>query len=107
MRIDIKTRQPTVGNIMGGLSGPAVLPVAVRMVYQVYKAVRLPIIGMGGISTWQDAVEFMLAGDSAVSVGTANFVNPLAPVEFIDGVAGYCQAGGCTAVRENRGLASR
>src|SRR5690606_1670751 len=107
MRIDIKTRQPTVGNIMGGLAGAAVLPVAVRMVYQVYKAVRLPIIGMGGISTWQDAVEFMLAGASAVSVGTANFVNPLAPVEIIDGLAGYCRQAGFTAVREIVGLAHR
>ncbi|MBA2132145.1 dihydroorotate dehydrogenase [Capillibacterium thermochitinicola] len=107
MRIDIKTRKPVLGNIMGGLSGPAVLPVAVRMVYQVYQAVRLPIIGMGGISTWQDAVEFMLAGASAVSVGTANFVNPLAPLEIIDGLAEYCRQNGFTAVREIVGLAHR
>ncbi len=107
MRIDLKTQKPILGNTMGGLSGPAVLPVAVRMVYQVYKAVRLPIIGMGGISAWPDAVEFMLAGATAVSVGTANFVNPLAPLEIIEGLTEYCRQTGYTAVREIVGLAHR
>jgi dihydroorotate dehydrogenase (NAD+) catalytic subunit len=107
MRIDLKTRKPILGNTMGGLSGPAVLPVAVRMVYQVYKAVRVPIIGMGGISTWQDAVEFMLAGATAVSIGTANFVNPLAPLEIIEGLTEYCRQAGFAAVRELVGLAHR
>jgi dihydroorotate dehydrogenase (NAD+) catalytic subunit len=107
MRIDIKTQKPILGNTMGGLSGPAVLPVAVRMVYQVYKAVRVPIIGMGGISTWQDAVEFMLAGATAVSIGTANFVNPLAPLEIIEGLTEYCRQAGFAAVRELVGLAHR
>jgi dihydroorotate dehydrogenase (NAD+) catalytic subunit len=79
----------------------------VRMVYQVYKAVRVPIIGMGGISTWQDAVEFMLAGATAVSIGTANFVNPLAPLEIIEGLTEYCRQAGFAAVRELVGLAHR
>lgn len=78
MVIDTRTWKPVLGNVMGGLSGPAVKPVAVRMVYQVAKAVKVPIVGMGGIMTGEDAVEFMLAGASAVSVGTANFINPRA-----------------------------
>lgn len=105
MSIDIKTQKPVLANRMGGLSGPAVRPVAVRMVYQVYQAVNLPIIGMGGISTWEDAVEFMLAGASAVSVGTANFVNPLAPVDILKGIEEYCRQRGYSAVREIVGLA--
>ena len=76
MAIDAKTRKPLLGNVMGGLSGPAVKPVALRMVYQVANAVDIPVIGMGGIMTGTDAIEFMLAGASAVSVGTANFINP-------------------------------
>lgn len=107
MRIDIKTGRPVLGNLMGGLSGPAVLPVAVRMVYQVYQAVKLPIIGMGGISSWQDAVEFMLAGATAVSIGTANFVNPMAPLEIIEGLEAYCREKGYTAVGEIVGRAHR
>jgi len=107
MRIDLQTQKPVLGNITGGLSGPAVLPVALRMVYQVYRAVKIPIIGMGGISCWQDAVEFMLAGASAVSVGTANFINPLAPLEIIDGLENYCQQKGYAAVGEIVGLAHR
>ncbi|NLY90012.1 MAG: dihydroorotate dehydrogenase [Firmicutes bacterium] len=107
MRIDLKTGRPVLGNIMGGLSGPAVLPVAVRMVYQVYQAVKLPIIGMGGISSWQDAVEFMLAGAAAVGVGTANFVNPMAPLEILRGLETYCREQGYGAVREIVGLAHR
>jgi dihydroorotate dehydrogenase (NAD+) catalytic subunit len=83
------------------------LPVAVRMVYQVYKAVSLPIIGMGGISCWQDAVEFMLAGASAISVGTANFINPLAPLEIISGLEEYCRRKGYNRVGELVGLAHR
>ncbi|HWQ30917.1 MAG TPA: dihydroorotate dehydrogenase, partial [Negativicutes bacterium] len=87
MSIDIKTRKPVLANTVGGLSGPAVKPVAVRMVWQVAQAVSIPVVGMGGISTWQDAVEFMLAGAAAVSVGTANFVNPYAPLEIADGIS--------------------
>lgn len=89
MKIDIKTRKPVLHNNMGGLSGPAVKPVAVRMVYQVRKAIKLPIIGMGGISTGEDAIEFMLAGANAVAVGTAGLVDPLAWVKVIRGIEQY------------------
>ncbi len=107
MSIDIRTQKPVLANTMGGLSGPAVRPVALRMVYQVYQAVKLPIIGMGGISNWQDAVEFMLAGAAAVSVGTANFVNPMTPLEIISGLEEYCEQRGYSSVREIVGLAHR
>lgn len=89
MAIDIKTKRPILGNIIGGLSGPAIKPVALRMVYQVSKAVKIPVIGMGGISNGADAVEFLLAGASAVMVGTAGFVNPYAWVETVEGIAQY------------------
>lgn len=89
MAIDINTRKPVLANTVGGLSGPAVKPVAVRMVWQVSQAVNIPVIGMGGISCWQDAVEFMLAGASAISIGTANFVNPYAPLEVLEGIKDY------------------
>lgn len=83
MRIDVHTRKPILSNVMGGLSGPAVLPVAVRMVYQVRQAVNVPIIGMGGIRTGQDAVEMLLAGANAIAIGTAMFADPLAPVHVL------------------------
>jgi len=105
MQIDLNTQKPVLANTMGGLSGPAVRPVAVRMVYQVYQAVKLPVIGMGGILTWQDAIEFMLAGASAVSIGTANFGNPLAPVEILEGIQAYCNQRGYQSVGEIVGLA--
>lgn len=89
MKIDIHRRSFALANKTGGLSGPAIKPIAVRMVYQVANAVNLPIIGMGGIATYEDAMEFILAGASAVSVGTANFVNPMATIEVIDGIAEY------------------
>lgn len=89
MRIDVKTRRPILHNNMGGLSGPAVKPVAVRMVYQVRQAVKVPIIGMGGITTGEDAIEFMLAGANAVSVGTAGIVDPYAWMKVINGIEEY------------------
>ena len=89
MKIDIHKKQFALANKTGGLSGPAVKPVAVRMVYQVSKAVKLPIIGMGGIMTGEDAVEFLMAGATAVSVGTANFNNPAASVEVVKGIKEY------------------
>jgi dihydroorotate dehydrogenase (NAD+) catalytic subunit len=89
MAIDINSRKPILANVVGGLSGPAVKPVAVRMVYQVTKAVKVPVIGMGGISSWQDAIEFILAGADAVAIGTYNFVNPKAPIEIIEGIKKY------------------
>ena len=89
MKIDVHKRKFALANKTGGLSGPAVKPVAVRMVYQVANAVNVPIIGMGGIATWEDAIEFILAGATAVSVGTANFYNPTATVEIVNGIEEY------------------
>ena len=105
MRIDINTRRPILKNNMGGLSGPAVKPVAIRMVSQVYRAVSLPIIGMGGISTGEDAIEFMLAGASAVAVGTAGFVDPLAWVRVRDGIDEYLNKNKIASVRDIVGKA--
>lgn len=89
MAIDIHRKRPILANNMGGLSGPAVKPVAVRMVYEVSRSVKVPVIGMGGISNGDDAVEFMLAGASAVMVGTSNFVNPTACVDVAQGIENY------------------
>ena len=89
MAIDIHKRSPILANNFGGLSGPAVKPIAVRMVYEVSNAVKVPVIGMGGITTGDDAVEFMLAGAKAVMVGTANFVNPTACVDVVKGIQNY------------------
>jgi len=90
MAIDLKTFKPCLGNIMGGLSGPAIKPIILRHVFQCAKAVRIPIIGCGGISTSDDAVEYMLAGASAVQVGTATFVQPAAMTTMIDGLEAFC-----------------
>ncbi len=92
MRIDIDRRKPILSNVMGGLSGPAVFPVAVRMVYQVRRAVDVPIIGMGGIRTGRDAIEMMLAGADAIAIGTAMFADPLAPVKVLQEMQEYMQA---------------
>ena len=89
MAIDIKTRKPMIANITGGFSGPALKPLALRMVYEVANAVNAPIIGMGGIFSADDAIEFMLAGADAVAVGTAIFANPTAPLKIIDGINRY------------------
>jgi len=89
MVIDIRTRRPKLANRTGGLSGPAIRPVAVRMVYEVYQAVKVPIIGMGGIMHAEDALEFILAGASAVAVGTANFINPTATTDILEGIEAY------------------
>ena len=105
MRIDINTRRPILKNNMGGLSGPAVKPVAIRMVSLVYHTVSIPIIGMGGISTGDDAIEFMLAGASAVAVGTAGFVDPLAWVKVRDGIDEYLNRNKIASVREIVGKA--
>ncbi len=100
MKIDINRRTFAVANKTGGLSGPAVKPVAVRMVYQVANAVKIPIIGMGGIMNAEDALEFILAGATAVSVGTANFTNPQATVEIIDGIADYMKKYNVSDIKE-------
>lgn len=89
MEINIRTRKPTLGNITGGLSGPCVKPVALRMVWQVAQAIQVPIIGMGGITSWEDAVEFFLAGASAIAVGTANFMDPAVTMKICDGLNDY------------------
>jgi dihydroorotate dehydrogenase (NAD+) catalytic subunit len=91
MAIDIKTLKPKLANITGGLSGPAIKPIAVRMVYEAYNSVRIPIIGIGGIMNVYDAIEFMIAGATAVAVGTANFVNPKATIEILDGLKKYME----------------
>lgn len=107
MAIDIKTRRPVLGNILGGLSGPAVKPVALRSVWQVHQAVQLPIIGMGGIFSAADAIEFILAGATAVAVGSANFVNPLATMEVLEGIENYLIENGFTDISDITGLAQR
>jgi dihydroorotate dehydrogenase (NAD+) catalytic subunit len=89
MAVDIKTRRPKLGNITGGLSGPAIKPIVLRMVWETYKKVRIPIIGGGGIMSAEDAIEFILCGAAAVQIGTANFVNPKAPVEIVAGIKAY------------------
>ena len=89
MAIDLKTKKPALANVIGGLSGPAIKPVALRMVYEVAKKVSIPVIGIGGIESAEDALEFMLAGATAVQVGTANFVNPRASEDVVDGIAEY------------------
>ena len=89
MAVNAKRRRPVLANIVGGLSGPAIKPVALRMVWQVAGAVSIPVVGIGGISSAEDAVEFLLAGASAIQVGTANFINPRATEEIIDGIRDY------------------
>ncbi len=100
MEIDIHTWKPTLGNITGGLSGPCVKPVALRMVWQVAQKVRVPIIGMGGISSWQDAVEFFLAGADAIAVGTANFVDPAVTEKIILGLEKYLEEKKLGSIKE-------
>ncbi|WP_417302893.1 dihydroorotate dehydrogenase [Ellagibacter isourolithinifaciens] len=100
MAIDVKRRRPVLARVVGGFSGPAVKPVALRMVWQCSKAVSVPILGMGGVTTGTDAVEFMLAGATAVAVGTANFMNPQATVDVIDGIIDYCEEQGANDVND-------
>lgn len=100
MRIDIKTRRPVLRNNTGGLSGPAVFPIAVRMVWQVANAVQIPVVGMGGIESWRDAVEMMMAGARAIQVGAAIFADPYAPVKIADGLEQYCAENGIADINE-------
>ena len=100
MEIDIERRRPVLGNITGGLSGPCVKPVALRMVYQVSRAVNVPIIGMGGISCWQDAVQFFLAGADAIAVGTANFADPAVTMKICEGLVKYLESHGLKNIAE-------
>jgi len=107
MAIDAETRRPKLSRIVGGLSGPAIKPVALRMVWQVAETIDVPVIGMGGIVTAEDAVEFLLAGASAVAVGTANFIDPAATVRMIDGLTEYCHAHEIARVSELIGAMTR
>ncbi len=100
MAIDAKRRRPKLARVVGGLSGPAIKPVALRMVWEVHNAVDVPIIGMGGISNGEDAIEFMLAGATAVAVGAANFVDPLASLHVLEGMVAYCKENGVSQVSE-------
>lgn len=100
MRIDINTRRPILKNNVGGMSGPAVFPIALRMVWQVANAVKIPVSGMGGVSTWKDAVEMMMAGATTVQIGAALFQNPMAPVEIIEGMNAWLDEQGIQSVSE-------
>jgi dihydroorotate dehydrogenase (NAD+) catalytic subunit len=100
MAINAETRRPELANVTGGLSGPAIKPVALRLVWEVYKSVSIPIVGMGGIMTATDAVEFFIAGASAVAVGTANFVNPQASMEVVKGIHDYLKQANIKSVKE-------
>ncbi len=100
MAVDAERRRPVLSTITGGLSGPAVKPIALRMVWQVAQSVKVPVIGMGGIMNWKDAVEFILAGASAVQIGTANFIDPAVTVKVIDGIEAYLKRHGFSSVKE-------
>lgn len=103
MAVDAKRRRPKLSKVVGGLSGPCIKPIALRMVWECYKSVNLPILGMGGIVTAEDAIEFILCGATAVAVGTANFMNPTASMEVIAGIKDYCENEGITDINELRG----
>ena len=100
MAIDVETRRPRLSNIVGGLSGPAIRPIAVRMVYECRRAVKIPVIGMGGIATADDVLEFMIAGATAVQVGTANFVDPFIWAKLTDGIEAYMRRQGLTRIQD-------
>lgn len=104
MAIDVERRRPCLSTVTGGLSGPAVRPVAVRMVWQVAKAVKIPVVGLGGIMNSRDALEFIMAGATAVEIGTANFIDPSVTVKTIDGITDYCTRHGIYDIGELRGI---
>jgi dihydroorotate dehydrogenase (NAD+) catalytic subunit len=103
MAIDVHTRRPKLSNVVGGLSGPAIRPIAVRMVYECRSVVKLPIIGIGGIATADDVLEFMIAGATAVQVGTASFVDPFIWGKLLDGLRTYMERHSLTRLREITG----
>ncbi|MEW8955660.1 dihydroorotate dehydrogenase [Clostridium sp.] len=107
MAIDIKKKKPVFNNTFAGLSGPAVKPIALRMVYEVCSVVNVPVIGLGGISTYEDALEFIMAGATAIQVGTAIFSNPYAPIEIIEGIEKYMKENKIKDLEEIRGIALR
>jgi len=100
MAVDVKTRRPRLANVVGGLSGPAIKPIALRMVWQVTQATNLPIIGLGGIVSVEDALEFLIVGAKAIQVGTANFVNPRVTLEIISGLEDYLRKQGLRDINE-------
>ena len=104
MAVNVKTRKPVLSTVTGGLSGPCVKPVALRMVWQVAKAVKIPVVGLGGISCANDAIEFLLAGASAIQIGTANFIDPTVTIKVIDGINDYLDQNGFTSVKEIIGV---
>lgn len=104
MAVDVERRRPMLSTVTGGLSGPAVKPVAVRMVWQVAKAVKIPVVGLGGICTAADALEFIMAGASAVQIGTANFVDPTVTLRVVDGLADYCRRHGVDRITDLIGI---
>ncbi|HNY14918.1 MAG TPA: dihydroorotate dehydrogenase [Bacteroidales bacterium] len=107
MAVDIKAMKPSLSTVTGGLSGPAVKPVALRMVWQVAKAVKIPVIGIGGIMTAGDAIEFILAGASAIQVGTASFIDPEASIKIVHGIESYLSAKGFSDIREITGFINK
>jgi dihydroorotate dehydrogenase (NAD+) catalytic subunit len=100
MAIDVESKKPKLSTITGGLSGPCIKPIAVRMVWEVYHAVKIPVIGMGGICNWQDAIEFILAGSTAIHVGNYNFIDPTASVKIVDGINAYLDRHQIASVQE-------
>lgn len=107
MKIDTKTKKPLLGNIFGGLSGGCIMPIAVRMVYQIFDAVKIPIIGMGGIENYNDALEFIMAGASLVSIGSGIFANPILPIEVINGIENYLKENNIKDVKDLIGIAHK
>ena len=103
MAIDVKKRKPLLSTVTGGLSGPAIKPIAVRMVWQVAKAVKIPVIGMGGIMNANDAIEFLVAGATAIQVGTANFINPAVTIEILDGIVSYMEQNDFSFIKDVTG----
>ena len=104
MAIDINKRKPVFENVYAGLSGPAIKPIALRMVHEVCKAVNIPVMGMGGITTWEDAIEFIMAGATCIQVGTANFINPKIGLDIIAGIESYMEREGIESLDEIRGI---
>ena len=100
MAVDAEKRRPVLSTITGGMSGAAVKPIALRMVWQVAKAINIPVIGLGGIMGWKDAVEFMLAGATAIQIGTANFIDPAITVKVSEGINDYLERHGYTSVKD-------
>ena len=104
MAVDVERRRPMLSTVTGGLSGPAVRPVAVRMVWQVAKAVDIPVVGLGGICCGRDALEFIMAGATAVQIGTANFIDPTSSVRVVDEITEFCERQGVNDISELRGI---